>query len=133
MVDGFIDGCEIQKSPRQTNYSPYRKKISASLQVSFQYLLLTLLWYKISQSKNVSILHFLIDFPFFTSYNLCGRIGLFGNLFSQLVYFGSKHYIIEERRMIVMRITFHIGKVRITILIKNAVKEPNCDGKAHMS
>ena len=46
MVDGFIDGCEIQKSSRQTNHSPYRKKISASFQVSIRYLLLTLLWYK---------------------------------------------------------------------------------------
>ena len=45
MVDGFIDGCEIQKKERQTNYSPYHKKISASFQVA-KYLLLTLLWYK---------------------------------------------------------------------------------------
>ena len=45
MADGFICGCEIQKQPRQTNYSPYHKKISASFQVS-KYLSLTLLWYK---------------------------------------------------------------------------------------
>ena len=45
MVDGFIYGCETQKTPRQTNYSPYHKKTSASFQAA-KYLLLTLLWYK---------------------------------------------------------------------------------------
>lgn len=56
MVDGFIYGCETQKTPRQTNYSPYHKKTSASFQAA-KYLLLTLLWYKKQPCINMTVIY----------------------------------------------------------------------------